>query len=55
MNTITTYKLVFIDEYGDLQDRDFGNEREARTFAANNNVTVFELYEVKTLGSITKL
>lgn len=55
MNTITTYKLVFIDVYGDIQDRDFGSENEARTFATNNNITDFEIYEVKMLGSITKL
>lgn len=55
MNTITSYKLVFIDVYGDLQDRDFESEVEARTFAANNNITDFELYKVQMLGSITKL
>ena len=55
MNTITSYKLVFIDLYGDLQDRDFGSEAEARTFAANNNITDYEIYVVKMIGSITKL
>lgn len=55
MNTITSYKLVFVDEYGDIQDFDFGSESEARTFAANNNITDFEIYEVRILGSITKL
>ena len=55
MRTLTTYKLVFIDEFSDLQDRDFGSESEARTFATNNNITDFVLYEVKILGTITKL
>lgn len=55
MNTITSYKLVFMDQYGDLHDRDFNSESEARTFASNNSITNFELYEVKILGSITKL
>ena len=55
MKTIITYKIVFIDEFGDIQDRDFNSESEARTFAVNNNITDFEIYEVKILGSITKL
>lgn len=55
MKTLTTYKIVYVDGFGDLQEFDFGTEAEARTFASNNNITDFMLYEVKIMGSITKL
>lgn len=55
MKTLTTYKIVFIDEFLDLQEYDFDTEAEARNFARNNNITNFILYEVKIMGSITKL
>lgn len=55
MKTLTTYKIVFVDGFGDLQEFDFETENEARGFAANNNITDFMLYEVKIMGSITKL
>ena len=55
MKTLTTYKIVYVDGFGDLQEYDFNTEAEARSFTANNNITNFILYEVKIMGSITKL
>ncbi len=53
MNTITLYKVVFINEYGDIEDYDFSEEREARTFAQSKNDAI--IYRYRILGSIEKI
>ena len=53
MNTITSYKVVYIDSYGDLKEMDFETESEARSFASVTNDSI--LYKVQILGSIVRL
>lgn len=53
MNTITSYKVVFVDSFGDIQDIDFTDETAARTFARQNANSI--LYKVQILGYIERL
>lgn len=53
MNTITSYKVVYIDAYGDLQEYDYGTEEEARRMAATQSDSI--IYRVRILGEIERL
>ena len=53
MNTITSYKIVWIDSYGDLQEKDYDDLTEAQNFATSVNDSI--LYKVQILGSIERI
>lgn len=53
MQTITTYKIVWITSTGDLAERDFDDLTAARDFASS--VTNSILYKVQILGSIERI
>lgn len=53
MNTITSYKVVFVDSYGDLKEVDYTDETAARTFARQTANSI--LYKVQILGNIERL
>lgn len=53
MKTMTTYKVVWIDLYGDLQEKDFDDITQARDFSSSVNDSI--LYEIKMLGSIERI
>ena len=53
MRIIITYKVVFIDSYGDIKDMDFTDETEARDFATSVNSS--EIFKVQMLGSIERI
>lgn len=53
MQTITTYKVVYVDDYGDIQEIDFETENNARRFASVTDNSI--LYKVQILGSIERL
>ena len=53
MRTITTYKVVYVDSYGDIKDIDFTDETEARNFAFSVNAS--EIFKVQMLGSIERI
>ena len=53
MNTVTSYKIVWIDTTGDLQEKDFDDLTAARDFASS--VTDSILYRVQILGSIERI
>lgn len=53
MQTITSYKVVYVDSYGDLKDIDFTDETEARNFASSVNAS--EIFKVQMLGSIERI
>ena len=56
MNTITTYKVVYINSNNIIDEKDFSQEQQARNFIAGLPTgSTVELYEVKTIGSIEKL
>lgn len=53
MNTITSYKVVWISQYGDLMERDFNDLTEARNFSSTVNDSI--LYKIQMLGSIERI
>lgn len=53
MNTIITYKVVYVDSFGDITEQDFDTEAEARTFSSSINDSI--IYKVAILGSIERL
>lgn len=53
MQTITTYKVVYVNQYGDIMEQDFDDENAARNFAAENIDSI--LYKVQILGSIERI
>lgn len=53
MQTITSYKVVYFDQYGDIMEKDFNDENAARNFAAENTDSI--LYKVQILGSIERI
>ena len=55
MNTITSYKIVWIDQYGVANEMDFSTKQSAISYAAHHNITNYELFEVRILGQIKKL
>ncbi len=53
MQTITTYKVVYFNQYGDMLEKEFNDETAARHFAAENINSI--LYKVQVLGSIERI
>ena len=53
MNTLVTYKVVWVDTYGTLQEIDFDDETTARNFATSTTDSI--LYKIQILGSIERL
>ena len=53
MRIIITYKVVYVDSYGDLKDIEFTDETEARDFA--NSVNTSEIFKVQILGTIERI
>lgn len=53
MNTIITYKVVFINPYGDLEEREFSDVQGAQDFA--QTVSGSHIYKVTILGSIEEV
>lgn len=53
MQTITTYKVVYFNQYGDMMEKDFNDENAARNFAAETDNST--LYKVQILGSIERI
>ena len=53
MNTIVSYKVVYVDAYGDIQEYDYSTENEARAMAATQNNSI--IYKVAILGQIERL
>lgn len=53
MQTLTSYKVVYFDQYGDMMEKDFNDENAARNFAAENIDSI--LYRVQILGSIERI
>lgn len=53
MKTIILYKVVWVDEFGAVEERDFQNESDARYFARNHQNV--QLFKTAILGEITEL
>lgn len=53
MNTITTYKVVWVTSAGDLAERDFDDLTEARNFSSSVSDSI--LYKIQLLGSIERI
>lgn len=53
MQTIVIYKVCFVDEYGDIQERDFQDEVSARNYAQTK--TNSQLFKTAILGQIEEL
>lgn len=53
MNTITTYKVVYVDTYGDIQEYDTPSETEARQIATSFPDSF--IYRVRILGEIERI
>ena len=53
MNTITTYKVVYVGDYGDIQEYDTDSETEARRIA--DRIPNSILYRVRILGEIERI
>ena len=54
MNTRYLYKIVYIDNYGDLCEQDFETEVEARNHAANIPYYTV-IFKVGIIGSIERI
>ena len=53
MRIIISYKVVYVDSYGDVKDIDFTDETEARDFASSVNAS--EIFKIQILGSIERI
>ena len=53
MQTITEYKVVWVDTYGDISEQDFIDLQSAINFA--NRVQNAHVYEYKILGEIKEI
>ena len=53
MKTIITYKVVFINSYGDLEEREFSDVQGAQDFA--QTVSGSHVYKVTVLGSVEEV
>lgn len=53
MQTLTSYKVVYFNQYGDVMEKDFTNENAARNFAAEIINSI--LYKVQIIGSIERI
>lgn len=53
MQTMTTYKVVWVTSAGDLAERDFDDLGEARNFSSSVSNSI--LYKIQMLGSIERI
>ena len=53
MNTLVTYKVVWVDDFGAIQEIDFDDEQSARDLATSTQNSI--LYKIQILGSIERL
>ena len=53
MQTITSYKVVYFNQYGDMLEKDFNDENAARHFSAEINDSI--LYKVQIIGSVERI
>ena len=53
MQTMTTYKVVWVTPEGDLAERDFDDLGEARIFSSGVSASI--LYKIQMLGSIERI
>ena len=53
MKTITFYKVVYVDQYGEVVDNDFQNETQARAYAGT--VTNARIYRYKMLADVVDI
>lgn len=53
MRTIISYKVVWVNEFGDVEECDFQNENQARNFARNKQNS--QLFKTAILGEITEI
>ena len=55
MQTIISYKIAWVDNYGCINEMDFSTKQSAINYAAHYNITDYELFEVRIVGQIKKL
>lgn len=55
MQTIISYKIAYVDNYGCIVEVDFSSKQSAIEYAAHHHITNYELFEVRTIGQIKKL
>lgn len=55
MQTIISYKIAYVDNYGCIIETDFSTKQSAINYATHNNITNYELFEVRIVGQIKKL
>ena len=55
MQTIISYKITYVDNYGCIIEMDFSDKQSAMSYAAHHNITNYELFEVRIVGQIKKL
>lgn len=53
MQTIILYKVVYVNEYGDVEERNYQNESDARNFARSKQNS--QLFKTAILGEITEI
>ena len=53
MQTIIIYKVVYVNEFGDIEERNYQNEIDARNFARNKQNS--QLFKTAILGEITEI
>lgn len=53
MNTIITYKVVFVNSFGDLEEKEFSDLQGAQDFA--QTVSNPHIFKVTILGSIEEV
>ena len=53
MNTITSYKVVFVNSFGDLEEKDFSDLQGARDFALTASNP--KIYKVQVIGYIEEV
>lgn len=53
MNTITSYKVVFVNSFGDLEEKDFSDLQGAHDFA--QTVSNPKIYKVQLIGYIEEV
>ena len=53
MNTIVTYKVVYVDNYGEVVEMDFSSLTEAQNIQSQTPDS--KLYEVQMVGSIKEI
>ena len=53
MKTITSYKVIYVDDYGMIVEEDTDTEAEAREISINHNNSL--IYKIQIIGSIERI